>query len=334
MFSLSHRPPISWSSVCIALLGAAYCAVQVAPVPVTIPCPGNGCALFQDFSLFGISLWWIGTAYFAGMVLLCLRRLRALAHVIAAAALFTDAVLLIVMLATASCIPCLGAGLLIALLFFSLRHHARGRTAPVQGPSVLLFAWGGLFVATLGFAATEDLGPWQIAGPDNAERRIYFAPSCPACRDAIAVFADHAALVPVAEKSSDHAAVYAMHKEIVEGKTPAEALDSALKAERNGTLPQPAFPDSLFIQVNLARNKAEVMRLGFTQLPLIMINGMPQPLRPTRARPLPGAAPLPPHGDNWWDAAGSGGSSTLPPDLVAPLNSCGDASPEPCDPPN
>ena len=322
MFFTPQRLPVSWLSFCIALAGAAYCAIHVAPVPVSVPCPGNGCALFQDFTVLGVSLWWVGAAYFAVMALLCLRRANSLAHMAATAALVADAALLIIMLGTASCVSCLGAGLLIALLFLSLRRHIYAKAVPAPGPSVALFLWGGLFIAALAFAATENLGPWQIAGQENTERRIYFAPSCPACRDAIAVFANDAAFVPVAEKSSDHAAIYGMERAIRNGATIAEALDAVMRAQMNGALAEPSFPDSLILQVKLARNKAEVLRLGFSQLPLIMINGMPQTLRPGNAA-TPPAAP----------AGRDRDSSALPPELLAPVDACGDGAPVPCDPP-
>ncbi|SBW04040.1 putative membrane protein [uncultured delta proteobacterium] len=326
MFFSPQRLPVSWSSVCIALLGAAYCAIQVAPVPVSVPCPGSGCQLFQDFTVHGVSLWWVGVAYFAFMVLVCLRRAYGAALAFATAALVADAVLLIVMLMTAACIACLGAGAIIAFLFFIIRRHANIKCAQEPGPSFVLIAWSGFFIAALAFAATEDIEPWRIAGPDNAERRVYFAPSCPACRDAITVFSGNAAFIPVAEKDSDNAAVYAMHKAIANGSTVVEALDAVMQAKMNDTLAEPPFPDSVIIRLKLIKNKAEVMRLGFTKLPLIMINGMPRDMRPANGT------------GNGRGAAASYGngasrSSALPPELVAPLDSCGDANQEPCDPP-
>lgn len=324
MFFSPQRLPVSWLSVCIALAGAVYCAAQVAPLPVSVPCPGNGCALFHDFTVFGISLWWMGAAYFAVMAILCYRRAYGLAGLASAAALGADAFLLAVMLATASCISCLGAGLFIALLFFVLRRHSRAKT-DLPTPSFLLFAWGGLFFAALMFAGTETLGPWQLDGPQNAERRVYFAPSCPACRDAVTVFAGSAAFIPVAENADDHAAIYGMQKALAEGKTMVQALDAVMKAQRNGAIAKPSFPNSLILQIKLARNKAEVMRLGFKQLPLIMINGMPQSLRhaPAPSRPVPARPSAAP---GKYDTAPG-----LPPELTDPVDSCGDASPAPCD---
>ena len=331
MFFSPQRLPVSWMSICIAFLGAAYCAIQVAPMPVSIPCPGTGCHLFQDFTIHGVSLWWAGVAYFAFMMLVCLRRSYGAALIFATAALIADAVLLIVMLMTAACIACLGAGAIIAFLFFTIRRHASIKSAQEPGPSYVLIIWSGFFIAALAFAATEDMEPWQIAGPDNAERRVYFAPSCPACRDAITVFSGSTAFIPVAEKDSDNAAVYAMHKAIAGGSSVVEALDAVMQATMNNTLAEPPFPDSVLIRLKLIKNKAEVMRLGFNKLPLIMINGMPQSLRPNNATGANGTNGSRGAASSYGNGASR--SAALPPELVAPLDSCGDANQEPCDPP-
>lgn len=282
---------------------------------VSVPCPGTGCQLFQDFTFKGISLWWAGVAYFAVMVLLCLRKARTLFMTLAALALCADAVLLIIMLGTASCIACLGAAFFMGLLFLVLRRHAYSKTAPDPGPSFIFLAWAGLFIAAVASAGTEHIGPWQMHGPENAERRIYFSPSCPACRDAVTVFAGNAAFIPVAERESDYDAIYRMNLAIKNGKT----LVDALRAANKGTEAEPFSLETLFVRFRLLRNKAEVLGLGFDRLPLIMVNGMPRNLRPEG-----GAAPTRP---------GRADTSGLPPEL-APVDSCS-GSPEPCDtPPN
>jgi len=170
---------------------------------------------------------------------------------------------------------------------------------------------------------------------------VYFAPSCPACRDAVTVFAGSAAFIPVAENADDHAAIYGMQKALAEGKTLVQALDTVLKAQRDGTIAVPPLLKSFTLQVKLARNKAEVMRLGFGQLPLIMINGMPQSLRPAPSPSRP-ASQLPVPTDSSADPGGYDGygnygadaygtASGLPPELMDPVDACGDGSPVPCD---
>lgn len=330
MFFSQQRLPVSWTSVCIAVIGAAYCAVHVVPLPVSVPCPGTGCQLFQDFTINGVSLWWAGVAYFLVMTLLVLRRTRSLALLAAGTALLADAALLGVMLVTAACISCLGAGLLIALLFLSVRSHHYGKTKPDALSTMLLVGWSGLFIAALAFAGTEHLGSWRIAGPENAERRVYFAPSCPACRDAVAAFAANASFYPVAEKDSDIAVIQAMNTALAQGEPVDRALETAMRAAAKDGLPEPSFLDNPLFRLNLLRNKADVMRMGFNQLPLIMINGMPQSLRPVGAGQI-SAPSTPPTGATEYEYSRQ--PSGLPPELMAPIDSCGDQSPVPCDPP-
>ncbi len=325
MFFSPQRLPVSWTSICIALLGAVYCAMQVTAMPFSLPCPGNACHLFQDFTIRGVSLWWVGVGYFVFMALVCLRRAYDAALAFATLALIADTALLIIMLLTAVCVACLGAAAFIALLFFIIRRHAAIKSVREPGPSFALIVWSGFFIATVALTATEGMEPWRIAGPENAERRIYFAPSCPACRDAVTAFPGNTAFIPVAETESDIAAIYAMRKAIANGGSLAEALDTAMRAAANAPLPEPPFPDSVIFRLKLIRNKAEVLRLGFDKLPLILINGMPRSIRPARADDAGGGAPS--YGGE------SRAPDSLPPELTAPVDSCGDASREPCDPP-
>jgi hypothetical protein len=323
MFFSSQRLPVSWFCVCLAFIGAVYCAIQAlpalapltgaAPLAVEIPCPGSGCSLFQDFTVYGISLWWAGVAYFGTMVILCLKRAHAFALFAATMVLLADAVLIIIMLFTAACVACLGATVIMGLLFLALRRHMTAHVIPAPGPSFMFLTWAGLFIAAVSSAATEIAEPWDIANSGNQERRIYFSPSCPACRDAVTVFAGNAAFIPVAEKDGDYAAIRAMHGDIKRGKTLVEALRAADTAKD-----EPFSFETFVFRLKLLHNKAEVVKLGFDKLPLIMINGMPQNMRPQN----PDTAAL-----------RNAASAALPPELF-PMDSCGGNTPEPCDPPS
>ncbi len=314
----SQRSPVAWGGVCVALLGAAFCALQADPLQTDIPCPSVGCRLFHDVTLWGISLWWVGTAFFVLTALLCLRRWRGAAFALTALALIADCFLLLLMLLTAPCLSCLGAAAFIGLLFFILRPERQGWfNGPARRP-LLLFFWGALFFAAASAAGTEALGRWTLYGQPDAERRVYFSPSCPACRDAIAVFAGNAAFIPVAERDEDFAAIAGMRSALKRGKNMPEALAEGLKGQGHDL----SIADGLLLRLRLLRNKAEVLRLGFDKLPLLTINGMPQSLRPDAAGSAgSGARPS--------ASAGSGGSA-LPPELT-PLDQCKEG-PAPCPP--
>ncbi|CAK7029965.1 MAG: hypothetical protein DELT_02740 [Desulfovibrio sp.] len=326
MFFSPQRLPISWLCVCIALIGAAFCAMQALPAqtfgqfaaPVEIPCPGSGCTLFQDFTVYGISLWWAGVAFFLIELVLCLKKAHSMALFTATAALVADGVLLVIMLVTAACVACLGAAALMGIFFLAIRRHVTAKLMPAPGPSFVLLAWAGLFIAAVASAGTSLAEPWTIAGEGNMERRVYFSPSCPACRDALVVFAGKAAFIPVAERDTDYAAIRVMRDEIANGKTLVEALHASDTASESAKK-APFSLGEAFWRLRLLRNKAEALNLGADRLPLIIINGMPENLRP---------------GNNRASAAystGNADSSALPPELSA-IDSCG-GTPEPCDPP-
>lgn len=315
MFFSQQRLPVSWLGVCTALIGAAYCGIQAVPTPVEVPCPGTGCLLFQDFAVYGVSLWWAGVVYFAFMTIICLRRAHGASLFLAGLALVADAALLVVMLFTAPCIACLGAAFFMGVLFFVLRRHIHSNAMPAPRPSILFLAWSGLFIGVFVSAGSEQMDPWYMVGSPNMERRIYFSPSCPACRDAASVFADNAAFVPVAERDSDYAAIRHMRDAIANGKSFVEALRETENIAESSVFSL----DEALLHLRLLRNKAEVLHLGFDKLPLIMINGMPQSLRPTPA-PTP-SAPYQRRND-----------TGLPPELDD-INSCGGSNPEPCDDP-
>ncbi len=322
MVYASQRPPVFWGGVCAALLGAAFCALQAGPADTGIPCPSTGCRLFHDLTLWGVSLWWFGTAFFAAVVLLCLRRQRTWAFFLTGLALAADCLLLALMLLTAPCLPCLGAAALMGLLFFLLRRDPDDRRQNPARLPVLLFLWAVLFAASVAAAGAESLGRWVLYGAGDADRRVYFSPSCPACREAIAAFAGHAAFLPVAENDADFVAIARMQAAAADGKTITEALAFALEGQGEG-LP---LARSMLLRLRLWRNRAEVLRLGFDKLPLLTINGMPQSLRVSRPD-APPPAPAPAGGSS---APDGNGSSALPPEL-APLDQCREG-PVPCPP--
>ncbi|MDL2272404.1 hypothetical protein LJC23_05165 [Desulfovibrio sp. OttesenSCG-928-I05] len=327
--SQQHSSP-SWGSFILALLGAAYCAVLASPLQESLPCPSSGCYLFRDVAVAGISFWWIGTAAFIALALLCLSRYHAPALIFAGLCLAADCVLLVVMFFTAPCLTCLGAAFFFAVIYLCLRRPAAARyqVAASPRPSILFLLWGALFIANLGAAATEQLGDWVLTGPADADRRVYFSPSCPACREAITVFAGQAAFIPVAENDDDYQAIINMQAAVQDGKSITEALAAAYAD------PVAVTPDAyLLLRLRLLRNKGTVLGLGFNKLPLLMINGMPQGYGTAGAASISGSSAS--GASDSRPGVGSGASDVshgLPPELnLFNLGQCGDDI-APCDP--
>ena len=58
-------------SLCVTLLAAAFCVWSAFGNDVNF-CVTAGCSLYQDFTVGGVSLWWLGTGTFALLALLAL----------------------------------------------------------------------------------------------------------------------------------------------------------------------------------------------------------------------------------------------------------------------
>jgi hypothetical protein len=298
----------------LALCGAAFCAWNAWSADA-IPCISVGCTLFSEFTLAGASLWWAGVAGFAVLALCAaLGRLES-GKLCAALGLSIDCLLLMIMLGTSPCLPCLLAAFLLALAYlcFLLTAHTRQRTFAGLRFSILLAIWACLFVANLGSLARESVKPWAMRTPINAGdlvARAYFSPSCPSCRQLVRGLppdqADKLAWHPVAEKEHDLRVIAAMQHRLRQGDAMDQALSAALETPLAG---QWALirADMLLLQFRLWRNQAHVMEQGGV-LPLVEFLGAPAfMLQPRRA-----AAPASPASKN---APQPGQDAALPPEL-------------------
>ena len=80
----------------LGLIGLSFCLwVQLSGGKAL--CLTDGCALFQDFSLAGVSLWLAGSSFFGVMLLLCVLRFSSFARFCAGIALAADILLMAVM---------------------------------------------------------------------------------------------------------------------------------------------------------------------------------------------------------------------------------------------
>ena len=272
--------------------------------------------MFHDSKFAGISLWWVGGAYFFLLAVLCLRGHRHLARVMAMLALFADAVLLVIMFLTAPCSQCLVVAVLMGLCYYTLKKPAPdGWFAGTEiTPSLLLPLWFGLLLGNVVLAANEQVPLYAIVNTRSSESemrtRIYFSPSCRACREAISHFGNSAILYPVMENEQDFDSIVRFAALLKANVPVREAVLRSINP--NEPVPPLAFFERGALVVKLFRNKASLMRQGFRGLPLIQINAwqgekptsLERPAAPSVQRaPVPAHAPLP----------------ATPPDTSAPL---------------
>lgn len=260
-----------------ALLGLAWCGYVAFPTSLTEPCLTSGCAVTKNFAIAGISLWWIGGGCFFIISFLCLRNMRFLAWHFSRLVLFFDALFLLLMLVTGPCFDCL-----VVAFFFAVTNYLLRPTPETwflketEIPRfVLLPIWLGLFVANSILAINETTPALTMTTEtSNPSVRVYFAPSCPACRDAVMTFGEQAELFPVLESDSDFGVIYRMQELLVQGATPQKALSEAMDSP--ASLENIPLSKKFFLAIGLLRNKANLFKHGFTSLPLIEVNGMPK----------------------------------------------------------
>ncbi|MDR2668875.1 MAG: hypothetical protein LBC14_02835, partial [Desulfovibrio sp.] len=254
------------------LLGLGWCGWMAFPTSVPPVCTTSGCALFRDGMIGGVSLWWVGGGYFFLMALLSLRGKRVAARLLAMSALAADSVLLFIMFFTAPCLDCLVVAVFIGLVYYSLRGVPDGWFLMPSGPSLLLPVWLGLFLGNSVLAADEML-PRHILGDKNADVSIFFSPSCPACRAALASIGSAAALYPVAEEPDDTDRIIKFASFLRDGLSAGDAAERSIDPAQ--AVPEYSLFNRAVLTVQLLRNKSALLRQGVRSLPLIRISGMP-----------------------------------------------------------
>lgn len=279
-----------WAALLFALLGLSWCGYIAFPTSNPAPCATSGCALFRDSRIAGLSLWWVGGAYFFLLAIVCLRGNRSLARLMAQVALFLDSILLGVMFFTAPCFDCLVVAVFLGLTYYCLRSGDGSWFVSPQAPSMLLPLWTGLFLGNMVLAANEQLPQYIIGNTRSTDVRIYFSPSCSACRAAILASGNAAALYPVAETSEDTDSIIRLEALLKANVPMAEALPRSISPDE--PVPYKPFYERMLLSLQLVRNKTVVLRQGFRALPMIQINGMPVSKTPSLDEPKePAASP-------------------------------------------
>ena len=271
----SHE--IITGALCLALLGAAFCAWSALGNEVNL-CVTAGCSLYQDTTLAGVSLWWLGAGAFAFLSFLALLGIAHWGRILAALALTGDVALLLVMALTAPCVSCLIVAIFFALTYASFRQAAAARSRSGNaGRSALLLVWGLLFIVNLGAVAKSQATVWAIT--DNAQEatvHMYFSPSCSSCREGIARLSGHVdvAFYPLAESDADVYRVAHMMRRLNQGDSMAEALARA----QNVTAPSGIANwslDMLWLRFRMLCNKSHVFLAGSHSVPFFEYHGLP-----------------------------------------------------------
>ncbi len=278
-----------------SLLGAGFTSWSAWGNAIDL-CFTAGCTIYQDTTIAGISVWWLGTAGFALLALMAIIGRPRPALFVSGLALFCDCLLLLLLAFTAPCVACLIAGVFFALSYAAFRGAAlKGQSS---SRSKLLLLWFFLLVGNLLSVANSEMGTWPMKAVKDPAINFYFSPTCPACREGITALSGRSdvALYPVPRNESDVPLIHAMSEAFRRGATPAEALKRALEAPPPSGWELWSF-GMLRLRFALFRNKAHALNAGGGALPFVEYLGLPPGLSGQAGRkPAPPAdAKLPVH---------------------------------------
>ncbi|WP_290924529.1 hypothetical protein [Halodesulfovibrio sp.] len=272
--SLSKRP--AFGPAIVAIAGAIFCALNATQNFDAI-CITTGCEVFKDISVFGISLWWIGTALFTTLALLNLFKLHTTALILALVAVIIDLGFLLLMVFTAPCVPCLGFAIILFLVFF-LQCATLKRRAALVLP--IFIVWTLVFTPNIFATVNEEMGTWTIYGEQQPDVQVFFSPSCQACLKLVPKLSQKdsgkIAYYPIAEEDADIEKIFIMQQAIADGSSMYVAFNRAARSSSDSiSLP---LTTRFKLQWNLFRNKSKLASMGVTRIPVLITNGVPSNL--------------------------------------------------------
>lgn len=268
----------------VSIMGIIFCVWSALGNDVNF-CVTTGCTLYQDFTLFGISLWWYGTVAFTILAACAVLGFAKFGQRLGAIFLIGDICLLILMSLTAPCVSCLVAAVLFAMNYVFFRRaafHSSRQNGQVQMRySIIIVLWLIFFIVNIGQVARSQINLWPILDESGqAHTRMFFSPSCRFCVEGINVLSGNidVAFYPVAENDEDVYRISRMEALISEGMSLSEALAQSADFTR------PNFIESLSLKTLMLRfrliiNKAHVFGSGSQGVPFFENFGLPQSVR-------------------------------------------------------
>ncbi len=261
-----------WGTL-FGLLGTGYC-VAAALGAVDAICVTDGCALQENLTIAGLSLWWWGAGGFALVSLAALAGMADLAFAMACIGVVIETFFLGWMALSAPCVSCMGAAVLMLFALLALMPaSAIGRRFVL----VLFVIWMAVFSPNIFGVARDMTKPWPIHGDANARVKVIFSPTCNPCLETIDEFlrrgVPRTAFLPVAKTAKELALVQLMLDEMEAGKTFAQAFAAMRRADNP---PEPArFMDGFGLRMKLYRNKLALFKAGYSKVPLVLVSGNP-----------------------------------------------------------
>ncbi|MBI5591187.1 MAG: hypothetical protein HY881_11965 [Deltaproteobacteria bacterium] len=257
------------SSLAVVLSAAGLCFCLLSAFRMTdVLCITQGCSVYEDFSVFGISPYWFGAAAF--LMLLCFAvawRGRYLTMV-AALFLMLDSVFLATQILFWPCMKCL----IVAVLFGAVMAAAMIQEKKTWMKWVMAI-WFVLFFVDMAAVAKESISPWPVYGYDAAPVHLYFSPTCPSCRgmiDALLAKTDaptQIALYPISKNSEDTGKIMFLEKQLKNGMALKEAMALCMQVKDLNMTYNMAYWRTI---LNTFKNLSALSRMGVTHVPFLV----------------------------------------------------------------
>jgi hypothetical protein len=252
-----------------AFLGLIFCLLNLFGADFL--CLTSGCAIYAEYSLFGLSFYGYGAIAFALILVLAFYAgkkpiLGKVLLPVILLGLFLDTLFLGWQVFFWPCFSCLIVAFLlgwIAIAYWFKYPSARGRL--FTGVFLLWF----IFLVPVSISAGKEvfLSPWPIYGPEDASIQVFFSPTCPACATEIAKllqspYAERVAYYPVAKDERDIEIFAAFLQEDLSSAADLrrlflEKFDEAVEPERS-------------LRWNLLRNKMRLASHGAETIPYMI----------------------------------------------------------------
>ena len=258
--------PIQVPAIAFSIIGLLFCLLSGLKM-TDVFCITQGCSVYEGFSVFGISLYWFGTAAFG--VLLCSAVARRGVYLLPAAAFFLtcNMVFLLIQVLLWPCMSCLIVATLFGAMMAAAMFPEKKKWA-----RRLISVWLLLFVVNVVAVAKESMVPWPIYGKNTATVRLFFSPTCPSCRtmiDSLLAKADvlsRIALYPISKNPEDTKRIILLEKMLKNGVAIQEAM---VRYQQIEGLDANRDMDYLRTVVNTFKNLMALSRIGVTHVPYL-----------------------------------------------------------------
>lgn len=261
---------VSGLAVGLNVVGLSFCLLSAFRM-TDVLCITQGCSVYEDFSLFSVSLYGFGSAAFLMLLFFAIARQGRYLLMASAFFLILDSVFLTTQILLWPCMKCLiVAALFGAVMVVAMIIQDQDKKT---GMKWVMLVWFLLFFVDVIAVAKESVSPWPVYGYDAAPVHLYFSPTCPSCQGMIdALLAKTSAptqiaLYPISKNPEDTVKIMFLEKQLKKGTALKEALVLCQQAKEVNTIYDMAY---LRTVLNTFKNMSVLSRMGVTHVPFLV----------------------------------------------------------------